>query len=149
MRSSNYCDLRSAGVNCLARIKEAKMCVCVCVCLSAEALVYGQRIKAIFNSSFHSRRTQFCWPAHYFSSHQNTCEFYFLSAISGFHRFVHDICDPLGYQAARSGNSVPTFRDNLSVSTSRVNNSSYCLNFAGVTDSFFQNVYTKLPLYAV
>jgi hypothetical protein len=32
----------------------------------------------------------------------------------------HEICALLGYYAARGGNSSPTFRDNLSVSSSRV-----------------------------
>jgi hypothetical protein len=39
-----------------------------------------------------------------------------------------DICARLGYYAAASGSSVPTFRDNLSVPSSR----------AKVTESFFQ-----------
>jgi hypothetical protein len=42
---------------------------------------------------------------------------------SGFRRNIDDICALLGYYAAYSGNSVPTFRDNLSVASSRVKNS--------------------------
>jgi hypothetical protein len=36
--------------------------------------------------------------------------------ISGFRRNVDDICALLGYYAILSGSSVPTFRDNLSIS---------------------------------
>jgi hypothetical protein len=39
--------------------------------------------------------------------------------ISGFRRDIDDICALLRYCAALSGSSVPTFRDNLSVSFSR------------------------------
>ena len=42
--------------------------------------------------------------------------------VSGFPREVDENSVLLGYYAASSGNSSPTFRDNLSVSTSRVNN---------------------------
>jgi hypothetical protein len=37
----------------------------------------------------------------------------------GFRRDVDEICALLGYYAASSGNSVPTFRDNLSVPFSK------------------------------
>jgi hypothetical protein len=40
--------------------------------------------------------------------------------ISGFRRDVTEICALLEYYAAMSGSSVPTFRDNLSVPSSRV-----------------------------
>jgi len=108
----------------------------------------GRESKPFLTHPFtaHSPRTQFCWSEHYFSSHQNTCEFYFLSVISGSHRSMEDICDPLGYQAAWSGNCVPTFRDILSVPSPRIKNSSYCLNPADATDRVFRNVVTKLPL---
>jgi hypothetical protein len=43
--------------------------------------------------------------------------------ISGFRRDVDEICALVGYYAAPSGCSVPTFRDNLSVPSSRVKNS--------------------------
>jgi hypothetical protein len=43
--------------------------------------------------------------------------------ISGFHHEVDEICAALGYYAACSGNSLPTFRDNLSVPSSRVKKS--------------------------
>ena len=37
------------------------------------------------------------------------------SVLSSFHREVDENCALLGYYAASSGNSLPTFRDNLSV----------------------------------
>jgi len=37
--------------------------------------------------------------------------------------YKYDICTILGYYAAYSGNSLPTFRDNLSVPSSRVKKS--------------------------
>jgi hypothetical protein len=42
-----------------------------------------------------------------------------LLAISGFHRETDENCAFLGYLAASSGNSLPTFRDKLSVPSSR------------------------------
>ena len=42
--------------------------------------------------------------------------------ISRFRREVDENCAPLGYYAAYSGNSLPTFRDNLSAPSSRVKN---------------------------
>jgi len=41
--------------------------------------------------------------------------------ISGFRRDVNEICALLGCYAAWSGNSLPTFWDELSVPSSRVN----------------------------
>jgi hypothetical protein len=43
-----------------------------------------------------------------------------LCLISGFRSDVDQVCGLLGYYAAQSGNSIPTFRDNPSVSSSRV-----------------------------
>jgi hypothetical protein len=43
--------------------------------------------------------------------------------ISGFFREVDEIHALLGYYAAYAGNSLPTFRDNLSVGSSRVTKS--------------------------
>jgi hypothetical protein len=37
--------------------------------------------------------------------------------------FIHEICVFLGYNAASSGNPLPTFRDNVSVPSSRVKKS--------------------------
>jgi len=42
--------------------------------------------------------------------------------ISGFRREIDESCALLGHYAASSGNSLPTFRDNLSVPSSRVQN---------------------------
>jgi hypothetical protein len=42
--------------------------------------------------------------------------------ISGFRREVDEKCALLGYYAASGGNSLPTFRDSLSVPSSLVNN---------------------------
>jgi len=42
--------------------------------------------------------------------------------ISGFRREVDEKCTLLGYNAARSGNFLPTFRDTLSVPSSGVKN---------------------------
>jgi hypothetical protein len=43
--------------------------------------------------------------------------------ISGFRHNVDEMCALLGYYAALCGSSVPTFRDNLSVPSSRVKKS--------------------------
>jgi hypothetical protein len=43
--------------------------------------------------------------------------------ISGFRRDVDEICILLGYYATSSGNPLPTFRDNVSVPSSRVKKS--------------------------
>jgi hypothetical protein len=43
--------------------------------------------------------------------------------ISGFHNEVDEICAHLGYYSTFSANSLPTFRDNLSVRSSGVKNS--------------------------
>jgi acetoacetate decarboxylase len=46
-----------------------------------------------------------------------------ISVISGFRRDVDDICVLPGYYAVSRGYPVPTFRDNLSVPSSRVKKS--------------------------
>jgi hypothetical protein len=51
----------------------------------------------------------------YYNFH-NDCE------ISGFRREVGKNCDLPGHYAACSGDSLPTFRDNLSVASPRVKN---------------------------
>jgi hypothetical protein len=61
---------------------------------------------------------------------------------SGFHRDVIESCALLGYYTAWSGNSVPTFRDNLSVSSSIVK------TLEAGTGRLFRNIGTDLPLYA-
>jgi hypothetical protein len=50
------------------------------------------------------------------STYKNTKEY--KCVISGFRREVHENCALLGYYAAHSGNTLPTFRDNLSVPSS-------------------------------
>jgi len=49
----------------------------------------------------------------------------FLCMISGFRRDVDEICVFLGYYAGSSGNSLPTFQDNLLVPSSRPKNLSW------------------------
>jgi len=44
----------------------------------------------------------------------------FYWVISGFGRNGDEICDLLGYYGAQNGKSLPTFRDNLSATSSRV-----------------------------
>jgi len=45
--------------------------------------------------------------------------------ISGFRRKVGEICALLRYYAALTGNSLPTFRDNLSIPFSRYKNPNF------------------------
>ena len=51
--------------------------------------------------------------------------------ISGFRREVAENCALLGYYAVSSGNSLPTFRDNLSVPSSGFKNSIEIILTAG------------------
>jgi hypothetical protein len=51
-------------------------------------------------------------------SHSN--KFISLCVISGFRRETEEISALLGYYAAYSGNSLPKFRDNLSVLSSKI-----------------------------
>ena len=48
---------------------------------------------------------------------------YVLCMISGFRRGINEICALLGFHAAQKGNFLPTFRDNLSVLSSKVQQS--------------------------
>jgi hypothetical protein len=64
-----------------------------------------------------------------------------LTLISGFRRDVDEICGLLGYYVASCGKCLPTFRDNVSVPSSRVNNPS-----EDGTDTLSQNVGKHLPL---
>jgi hypothetical protein len=50
----------------------------------------------------------------------DTASFIVLSLISGFRRDVNEICGLLWYYAASCGNCLPTFRNNVSVPSSRV-----------------------------
>jgi len=70
---------------------------------------------------------------------RNTC------VISGFRRDVDEISALLGYYAVYSGNSLPTFRDNLSVPSLRVKKS---LTLEDGTDMLSRNVGKELPHYA-
>jgi hypothetical protein len=45
--------------------------------------------------------------------------------ISGFRRKVAEICALLRYYAALTGNSLPTFRENLPIPSSRVKNPNF------------------------
>ena len=54
-----------------------------------------------------------------------------LCVISGYRREIDENCDLLDYHAASSGNLLPTFRDNLSVLSSRV---TYSVNICVVGD---------------
>jgi hypothetical protein len=49
------------------------------------------------------------------------------SVISDFRRYIDEICALLGCYAASSGNLLPTFRDNVSLRSSRVRKSSWPL----------------------
>jgi len=62
--------------------------------------------------------------------------------ISGFRRDVNEICALLGSYETYSGNSVPTFRDNLSVPSSRFKNPKKTLEDA--TDGQYRKVGEKL-----
>ena len=56
-------------------------------------------------------------PHEYVSHLCTNCSVY--CVISGFRREVDENCALLGHYAASSGSYVPTFRDNLSVTSSR------------------------------
>jgi hypothetical protein len=56
-------------------------------------------------------------------------------------------CVLLDHYAAVSGKSLPTFRDNISVPSSRVKNFVY-LNLEDETDRLSRNVGNDLPLIA-
>jgi len=80
-------------------------------------------------------------------SHQLNKWFHYLTSI----RYTctapqREICALLKYYAAYSGNSWPTFRDNISVPSSRI--SFYFLTLEDGTDRLSRNVGKDLPLYA-
>jgi hypothetical protein len=64
---------------------------------------------------------------------------------AGFRREVDENCALLGCYAASSGNSLPTFRDNLSVPSSRVKNLGHVTLEDG-TDRLSRKVGKELPL---
>jgi hypothetical protein len=69
-------------------------------------------------------------------------------ATSGFRRDADDTCALLGYYAASSSNPLPTFRDNLSVPSSRVKKSNEkkdVLILEDGTDRLSRNVGIELP----
>jgi hypothetical protein len=69
------------------------------------------------------------------------CFLYFcLQVISGFPREVDENCALLGHYAASSGNSLPTFRNNLSVTSSGF------LRLEDGTDILSRIIGKKLPL---
>jgi hypothetical protein len=49
--------------------------------------------------------------------------------ILGFRRDVDEVCALVGYYTALSGNPLPTFRDNVSVPSSRVKKFFFILDF--------------------
>jgi hypothetical protein len=67
---------------------------------------------------------------------------------SGFRHDRDEISAFLGYCAACSGNSLPTFRDNTVVPSSKVKKSKKDLTLDDGTDRFSRNVQAELPLYA-
>ena len=67
-----------------------------------------------------------------------------LCVISGFHVEVDENCALLGYDAASSGNTLPTFRDNLLVPSSRVKSKS----LEDGTDRLSRSVGKELSLLA-
>jgi hypothetical protein len=64
--------------------------------------------------------------------------------VSGFHLEVDENYALLGYDAASSGNSLPTFRYYLLVPLSRVKSKS----LKDETDKLYRNVGKELPLLA-
>jgi len=69
-----------------------------------------------------------------------------LCASAGYRHEVDEICALLEYYAACSGNSLPTFRNNLSVTYSRVKKSNkLSVPYSRVRVS--RNVGKELPLY--
>ena len=75
-----------------------------------------------------------------------------LQRISGFRCKVDKICALLGYYAAYSGNSLPTFRDNLSLSHLQGSRNAKGIGFSDLEDGTYRlsrNVGKELPLYGV
>jgi hypothetical protein len=75
--------------------------------------------------------------------HVHSSIYHELHIISGFRRDADEICALLGYNTASSGNPLPTFRDNVSVPSSRVKKSKksvYFLTLEDGTDTLSRNV---------
>jgi len=89
-----------------------------------------------------------CIPMHVLrvtiEMHTKTYTDLHMKGISGFRREVEANCAHLNYYAARSGNFLPTFRDNQSVQSSRVKNPFLTLD-DGI-DRMSRNVGKELPL---
>jgi hypothetical protein len=64
-----------------------------------------------------------------------------LCLVSGIRRDVDNICALLGYYAASCGNCLPTFQNNVSVPSSRVNSPT----LEDSTDKLSRNVGKQLP----
>jgi hypothetical protein len=84
---------------------------------------------------------------------QSTDVNYLFTLISGFRHDPDEICALLGCNAASSGNPLPTFRDNVSVPSSRVKKSKKSsllvfLTLEDGTDTLSRNVGKGLPLDA-
>jgi hypothetical protein len=84
----------------------------------------------------------------------NASRLFLLCVNSGFHRAVDGICVLLENYAANSGNSLPTFRNNLMVSFLRVKNprrkqEERLLTLEGGIDRLSRNVGKQISLYAV
>jgi hypothetical protein len=100
----------------------------------------------------HNRRKKFvlarnghkdvCVKFGYFDDQHEGC------LLSGFHSDVDQICALLGHYTASNDNSIPTFRDNLSVPSSRVKNFGF-LNLEDGTYIWSRNFGTEVPLDAV
>ena len=60
---------------------------------------------------------------------------------------VDESCARLGYYTAITGNSLPTFRDNISVGSSRMKNKKKKRNLEDGSNTF-RNVGKELPLLA-
>jgi len=76
--------------------------------------------------------------------HTKTHTGFHLKGVSGFHSEVDENFVRLNYYAASSENSSPTFRDNLSVTSSRVKNP--FLTLEDGIDTMSRNVGKELPL---
>jgi hypothetical protein len=66
--------------------------------------------------------------------------------ITGYRRFVNAICAILGFYAAWNGSFLPTFRDNISVPSSRVKHSAWPLKMwpTGFPETTVRNYNSKL-----
>ena len=108
-----------------------------------EWLLYcGPQQKLLYKRTELERQSLNHWGSEwtYFAEH------YVVFVISGFTREGKENCTSLAYYAACSGNSLPTFRDNLLVPSSKVKNQ--FLTFEDGTGRLSRNVGKELPLHA-